>query len=252
MNPIIKNIRALSRFSAMGLMSVGIYLIWLIGSIFVSNKILWRQRIFSKWSKLAVRISKMKIEVRGNPPREPFFLVSNHLGYMDIPAIRSVIKGVFIAKSEVAKWFFVGRFVGAMGTVFVDRNNRRKILNSGERVIERIESGESLIFFPEGTSSNGEKILPFKSSFLEFAATKNLPVSYSSINYKIPGSAEKAGDKICWWGDADFLPHLWRLFQIKTFTTVITFGDEPICNPNRKELARQLHGKVSQNFIPVV
>lgn len=145
MNSIVKNIRALYRFSAMGLMSLGIYTIWLIGLLFVSNKTLWRQQIFTKWASLAVNISKMKIEVRGKLPNEPFFLVSNHLGYMDIPAIRSVIKGVFIAKSEVEKWFFVGRFVGGMGTVFVNRDNRRKILSAGNKVVEKIESGASVL-----------------------------------------------------------------------------------------------------------
>lgn len=252
MKIIVKNIRALYRFSAMASMSVGIYLFWLVGTFFVSDKIRWRQTIFSKWSKYTVKITKMKIEVRGKLPESPFFLVSNHLSYMDIPAFRHLVTASFIAKSEVANWFFVGKFVGAMGTVFVNRNNRRKILSSGDKIIEKIEKGESLIFFPEGTSSNGANVLPFKSSFLEFAAIKNLSVSYASISYRVSDGEFSTGDDICWWGDAEFISHFWRLCRIKTFTAIINFGNQPIKNRNRKELSRELHEKISEDFISVV
>ena len=194
----------------------------------------------------------MKTEVRGKLSESPFFLVSNHLSYMDVPAFRHILTASFIAKSEVADWFFVGKFVGGMGTVFVNRNNRRNILSSGEKVVEKIESGESLIFFPEGTSSGGKTVLPFKSSFLEFAAIRNLPVHYASISYRIPNGEANAGDAVCWWGDAEFVSHFWRLCGIKTFTAIINFGEKPVRNSNRKELTKELHEKISEIFEPVL
>jgi 1-acyl-sn-glycerol-3-phosphate acyltransferase len=149
-------------------------------------------------------------------------------------------------------WFLAGRIVTDMGTIFINRQNRRDIPRAGAKIIERLESGEGVIVFPEGTSTKGETVLPFNSSFLEFAAQTDLPVSYASITYKIPNDSPKAVDTVCWWDEKTFAEHLWELFQVRKFTAVINFGSEPIQNANRKELAKTLWNNVNENFIPVV
>ena len=230
----------------------GLYAIWLIGWVFIPNKLFWRQIIFQTWSKAFAKIANMKIEIIGEIPRPPFFLVTNHLSYTDIPAIRAVVDGVFVAKGDIEKWFLGGRIVRDMGTVFIDRNNRRDIPRAGEEILERLENGEGVIIFPEGTSTNGAEVLPFNSSFLEFAARTDFPVSYASISYRTPTGSPKASDVVCWWEDISFIEHLWRLFQIREFTAIINFGEETLQNPNRKELAKELRKKVSEKFIPVL
>jgi 1-acyl-sn-glycerol-3-phosphate acyltransferase len=94
------------------------------------------------------------------------------------------VDGVFVAKAEVRDWFLAGRIVRDMGVVFIDRKNRRDIPRAGEEIIKRLNDGEGVIVFPEGTSTKGEDILPFNSSFLEFASKTDLPVSYASISYR--------------------------------------------------------------------
>lgn len=248
----MKHFRAAIRFVSFVAMTLGLYALWWIGSIFFPNRIYWRQTCFRLWSRAFVKISGMRIEVVGEPPRPPFFLVSNHLSYTDIPAFRAVTEAVFVAKGEIEGWFMAGRIVGDMGTVFINRQNRRDIPRAGAKIIERIEQGEGVIVFPEGTSTRGEEVLPFNSSFLEFAAKSDLPVSYASISYQTPGDPLKAGEVVCWWEDISFLAHIWRLFQLKEFTAVITFGEEPISRQNRKELAHELRERVSEKFVPVV
>lgn len=248
----MKYIRAAFRFIAFVASTLGLYSLWWIGSFFVPNKIYWRQLAFYNWAKAFVRISRMKIETIGKPPRPPYFLVSNHLSYTDIPAFRAVLDGVFVAKGEIESWFMAGKIVSDMGTVFINRQNRRDIPRAGAEIIERLDQGEGVIVFPEGTSTKGEEVLPFNSSFLEFAAKRNLPVSYASISYKTPPGEPEAGNVVCWWEDISFGEHLWRLFQLKKFTAVITFGDEPINNENRKVLAHELREKVKEKFIPVI
>lgn len=232
--------------------TLGLYSIWLVGSLLIPNKLFWRQIIFQNWSRLFAKLANMKIETIGKVPRPPFFLVTNHLSYTDIPAIRCVADGVFVAKGDIEKWFLGGRIVRDMGTIFIDRSNRRDIPRAGEEIIKRLEDGEGVIIFPEGTSTIGAEVLPFNSSFLEFAARTDFPVSYASISYKTPKNSPKASDVVCWWEDISFFEHLWRLFQTKEFTAIINFGGETLQNPNRKELARELREKVSEKFVPVL
>jgi 1-acyl-sn-glycerol-3-phosphate acyltransferase len=248
----MKNIRAAIRYFLFVFSTLGLYSIWFIGNFFVPNKTFWREWAFYNWARSFVKISGMKIEVIGKVPQPPFFLVCNHLSYTDIAAIRAVLKGVFVAKGEIEGWFLAGKIVRDMGTIFINRQNRRDIPRAGSEIIKRIDNGEGVVVFPEGTSTKGEEILPFNSSFLEFAAQTDLPVSYASLHYKTPPGELPASETVCWWDEKSFGEHLWYLFQLKSYTAVINFGDEPVHNPDRKVLARELREKIKERFIPVV
>jgi 1-acyl-sn-glycerol-3-phosphate acyltransferase len=232
--------------------TLGLYSIWFIFNWAVPNKVYWRQVIFGAWTQSFVRLSGMKIEVSGVPPKPPFFLVTNHLSYTDMAAIRAVAKGVFVAKAEIQGWFLAGPIVRDMGTIFIDRTNRRDIPRAGELIIERLDAGEGVIVFPEGTSTKGEEVLPFNSSFLEFAARRDLPVSYAAISYRTPPGEIPASLAACWWEDISFFAHLWRLFHVSEYTAVIKFGEAPVVNKDRKALATELTDRVSQLFEPVI
>lgn len=232
--------------------TLGLYSAWFLLNWAVPNKVYWRQVIFGGWTKSFVWISNMKIEVTGVPPKPPFFLVTNHLSYTDMAAIRAVVKGVFVAKAEIEGWFLGGRIVRDMGTIFIDRTNRRDIPRAGELIIERLDAGEGVIVFPEGTSTRGEEVLPFNSSFLEFAARRDIPVSYAAISYRTPAGELPASLAACWWEDISFFAHLWRLFHVSEYTAVIRFGEAPVVNKDRKALAAELTGRVSDLFEPVI
>jgi 1-acyl-sn-glycerol-3-phosphate acyltransferase len=139
-----------------------------------------------------------------------------------------------------------------MGIVFIDRKNRRDIPRAGEEIIQRLSDGEGVIVFPEGTSTKGEDILPFNSSFLEFASRTDLPVSYASISYRTRPGDPPASTMVAWWDDISFMAHLFRLFTIRQYTAVIDFGEEPIVNPDRKQLAAELRNRVKEKFIPII
>ena len=248
----MKYLRATIRFILFLCSSVGLYSTWYIGDFIIPNKPYWRQIIFRTWSKWFVRISGMKIEIIGEKPKPPFFLVSNHLSYTDIPTLRSIIESVFVAKGEIEGWFFAGLTVRDMGNIFIDRKNPRDIPRAGADILKTLDQGEGVIVFPEGTSTKGEEVFPFNSSFFEFAAKTDLPIHYASITYQVNDDKKTAGETICWWDDTPFLVHIWRFFQLRDFKAIISFGRKTIVNPNRKELAKELWQKVNDKFIPVI
>ena len=240
------------RFVAFFALTLAIYVVWWVGSWFIPNAAYWRQLIFRLWSDGFARIAGMNIEVIGTPPKPPFFLVSNHLSYADIMALRAVVTGVFVAKREIGDWFFAGRLIRSMEIVFIDRRNRRDIPRAGAEIIKKLDEGEGVIVFPEATSSKGEFVLPFNSSFFEFAAQHDVPVSYVALSYRTPEGEIPASEAVCWWDDTTFLHHMLRLFSVPTFTAILSFGDETILDPDRKALARRLQSKVAEKFIPVI
>jgi 1-acyl-sn-glycerol-3-phosphate acyltransferase len=248
----MKYLRAIIRLKLFMVATLGLYAIWFVLRIFIPNKVYWRQLAFGTWTKSFVWISGMDIEVIGEPPSPPFFLVTNHLSYVDIAALRAVVNGIFVAKIEVSEWFLAGRIVRDMGVIFIDRKNRRDIPRAGEEIISTLSKGEGVIVFPEGTSTKGEDILPFNSSFLEFASRTDLPVSYASISYRTPVGEPPASTTVCWWEDISFMAHLFRLFKVKRYTAIINFGEESIVNPDRKQLAAELRQRVKEKFIPVI
>lgn len=248
----MRKLRSVIKFIMFFTATVSIYSVWYVGAFFIPNKQFWRQVIFHKWAQAFVLVANMKIEIIGTPPKPPFFLVSNHLSYVDIPAYRAVLPTVFVAKSDIESWLLAGRMVRDMGAIFINRKNRRDIPRAGKEIIEKIEAGEGVIVFPEGTSTGGEEVLPFNSSFLEFAAKNNLPVTYAAISYKTSDREGKASQFVCWGEDISFVDHMLRMFRLKKFTAVITFGEEPIMKADRKELAHELREKVKEKFVPVI
>lgn len=248
----MKYIRATVRFILFVASTLGIYGLWFVAEPLATDRQRWRQTIFRAWALAFALISGMKIETSGAPPAAPFFLVSNHLSYTDVPALCAAAGGVFVAKGEIENWFLAGRICRDMGAIFIDRQNRRDIPRAGRLIIERLNAGEGVTVFPEGTSTRGETVLPFNSSFLEFAAKSDLPVSYAAIRYTTPTGEPSAANVVCWWEDISFGAHLFRLFQIPEFTAHISFGEERILKHDRKELAQTLRNKVAEKFVPVL
>lgn len=248
----MKLFRSASRILMFVSATLGLYGFWWLANWFIRDKMKWRQTIFGLWTMSFVRISKMKIVTRGTPPKPPFFLVCNHLSYADIAALRVAANGIFVAKSEILGWFLAGRICRDMGTIFIDRGNRRDIPRAGAVIMERLEAGEGVIVFPEGTSTKGNEVLPFNSSFLQFAAERGLPVSYASLSYETPAGSPPASDYVCWWEDISFFAHMRRLFELDGYTAIVAFGDGPVTDPDRKKLAAELRDRVADTFTPVL
>lgn len=248
----MKYIRSIIRIPLFFALTFGIYAVWFIGDFFIPNKPFWRQLIFRYWAKGFLSIAGVKVIVSGRIPRPPFFLVSNHLSYIDIPLVRSVLENIFVTKGEIESWSLAGTMIGNFGNIYINRSNKRDIPRAGSEILETLNQGEGVVVFPEGTTTDGSSVLPFKSSFFEFASAANLPVYYASIRYETPNGFPPAGESVCWWRmESTLVGHMWEMFKMPGFEAFITFGENPIQADNRKDLAKKLHAAVSESFTPM-
>ena len=179
--------------------------------------------------------------VSGELPKSGL-LVSNHLGYLDIVVICSVAPTVFVSKAEVRHWPVFGRLATLGGTIFIQRERRTHVGEVNRKIENALADGALVVIFPEGTSSNGETILPFRAPLLEPALRGNHEISLACIRYDLDDGDPKT--EACYWGDHSFLPHLLNLLSKKSVRATLRFGKFHRTTDDRKELAGELRAAV--------
>src|SRR5262245_33918752 len=251
----MKALIAVVRLAAFTLMTFVVYVVLVTGVTIL--KLAGRRpggfkgRMIRRWARSTSAIVGMKVSVAGEPPSPPFLLVANHLSYMDIIALMTRIDCVFVAKAEIARWPFIGALCRAADTIFIERDKLRDIPRTLRRIERALGQGHGVVIFPEGTSTAGEDVLPFRPSLLEPAAQARMPVTCATVTYVTPPGAPSARDTVCWWGKAPFAPHVWKVLRLPRFEARITFGEERIIESDRKLLAERSWRAVQSRFQPV-
>ncbi len=232
------------------------YLLWLIVRVPVSPFKTARRRlrnfVVGGWGRSLAAVLGMRIETIGEPPRPPFFLVSNHLSYVDIIAFAASLQCVFISRSDIANWPGLGLLARTVGTIFITRERTQEIPRVIGQINHALDEGFGVVLFPEGTSGAGDRVMPFHPALLDPAAKANYPVSFASISYRTPPDQTPAYQAICWWGDVTFTPHVKELLKLSRFDAVITFGSHAIRSDDRKALSKSLWSAVNDQFTPMV
>jgi lyso-ornithine lipid O-acyltransferase len=194
-----------------------------------------------RWSRFACRVIGIRITTRGAMPPSGL-LVSNHLSYLDVLVLSSIRPCVFVAKRDVAGWPFFGWLARVAGTIFVDRKNRLSSPAVVGLVRDAIAGGSVVVLFPEGTSSDGSTVLPFKSALLKSAVQLRCPVASASIQYALDDGS--VADEVCYWRDMTLVPHLLNLFFKREIRSKCSFSVPKIRSGNRKEIACELRDEV--------
>jgi len=197
----------------------------------------WLQRICRR----AIRIFRLEIQSVGAIPSDGL-LISNHVSYLDILLLSSLTPAVFVAKREVKSWPVMGLLAQLGGTIFIDRQRRTHVGAVNDEIQTALDDGALVVVFPEGTSSDGRTILPFKSSLLEPATQQKHPLSVGWIGYALADG--DAGAEVCYWGDATFLSHLLNLLSKHSVHASVRFAPVKQHSTGRKELAQQLRAAV--------
>lgn len=211
------------------------------------------------WQSAVCKIFQIKVDVDGHiSSKEQTLFVSNHISYLDIPVIGRLIKGSFIAKKDVEDWPVFGFLSKLQQTIFISRD-REDAAKSKKQLDDALKAKKNLIVFPEGTSTEGVGVLPFKSSL--FAITmqdnaKNLMIQPFTIKIlEVDGRCPENQDDrdlYAWHVNMDtpLAEHLWRFAKTKGATIKLVFHPPSQANEfeNRKTLAKYCHNAVSNGL----
>jgi 1-acyl-sn-glycerol-3-phosphate acyltransferase len=194
-----------------------------------------------RWCRFACRVLGIRVTTHGAMPRSGL-LVCNHLSYLDIIVLSSIRPCIFVAKRDVAGWPLFGWLAHAAGTIFVDRQRPLATAFAVNRIHAAIAAGLAVVLFPEGTSSDGSTVLPFKSSLLESAVQLRCPVAAGTVGYALDHGS--VAEEVCYWRDMTLVPHLLNLLCKREIGANYSFSTAKVRAGNRKEIACELRDEI--------
>jgi 1-acyl-sn-glycerol-3-phosphate acyltransferase len=206
------------------------------------------------WCRRIVRSVGIRCTVEGALPGrraasgEGFeAVVCNHLSYIDILLMSATHPFVMVAKTEVRHWPLLGWLTAQAGTVYVDRGGKPETYPAVNAAMARAyRSGLPVLFFPEGTTTVGDEVLPFRRGLFHSVLRDSVEVCTAALSYDLDGSNREAtiAQNVCWWGDAAFVPHLFRFLGLRGLRASVRFGPV-VQGSDRFALSENARSKVS-------
>ena len=212
-----------------------ILFLWLFFSEQKRDKI--KCYFFHLWAKGILHILDFQVEVEGAPEQGSFW-VSNHWSYLDISILGSIQPLLFISKSDVKTWPIFGWLAIMAGSIFLNRNENRDLSRVIKPLKQKLINHMSIVCFPEGTSTDGKDVLPFKPSLFLAPIEAERPVQPVLIEYVDKNGfdiAENQRNTIAWYGSAVFVTHLWKLLSLKKGYAKVIFANSIKIEKNSKE-----------------
>ncbi len=206
--------------------------------------------------RMVLKVLNIRVEVLGAPSQQdrPLLFVSNHASWLDIVVLGSTVPLCFIAKSEIAKWPLFGTFARLQRSIFVDRSRRHGTGQVNKSIAKILSGGDPVVLFGEGTSSDGNRVLQFRSALLgglRDAMEENgrgfvQPVSIAYQKFHGIPMGRQHRDIAAWYGDMDLIPHLLRVLKEGAIDVTVAFGKvlEVAHEDDRKALSRNIESTV--------
>ena len=228
----------------------------------------WIPVLFHRVNCLALGIHKT---INGAPIRDGAVLITaNHCSWTDIVVLGSLQPLSFIAKSEVASWPIFGLFAKLQRSIFVNRTKRSATGTVAKEIAQRLKEGDAMVLFAEGTSSDGNRVLPFRSALIGAAKAamtseqngeqngngsqqkvwiQPLSIAYTALHGVPMGRQHR--HMAAWYGDMDLVPHLWALMKEGALDVTLTYGEPILFDPSvdRKEAAHAAERSVRQTML---
>ncbi|HSX76764.1 MAG TPA: lysophospholipid acyltransferase family protein [Shinella sp.] len=216
-----------------------------------------RRRVPRLWHRVACRVLGLRVRVHGAlETKRPLLLASNHVSWKDIMVLGSVADVVYIAKSEVRDWPVFGLLARLQATIFVEREQRRKTGDQVDEIARRMTDGEIVVLFPEGTTSDGNRLLEIKSSLFGAAASavphapdgvvfiQPVSIAYTGVHGMAMGRFHRP--LAAWPGDIELLPHLLAVAREGAVDVDVDFGErvDYSGDSSRKVVSRTVEARI--------
>ena len=213
-------------------------------------------RLNRAYTLLLRTILNIKVTLEGDEShleRGGYVIIANHVSYVDGIVLGSIFPIVFVSKKELRRWPVVGLWNILCGTVFIDRQHKQEIGVTVDEMIVKLKQEANILLFPEGTSSNGERMLPFQPVPLAAPLRSRsiiapITLAYKSINDRPVSPANR--DLIYWYGDMDFISHFWKLLALRSIEVLVSMQPKIECfrypdnSIGRKKLAEDCYNRV--------
>lgn len=200
-----------------------------------------RRMLIRRWSRQLLRMLQVEARFRGLPEGGlpgNLLIVANHISWLDIFVLHSVRPSRFIAKTELRRWPVLGHLVAGCGTLFLDRESRRDAHRVNRQARDVLAAGDTIAIFPEGTTTDGKSVLPFKSSLLQPIVDARGHVQPIAIRYV--GRSGAYSDAPVYIGDTTFIDSLWRVLSERSLVVELEFGPTLSTHArHRRELSRE-------------
>jgi len=202
------------------------------------------------WCRRIVDVMGIRVTVTGKLP-ESGAVVSNHLSYLDILLYSATQPFIMVAKSEIKNWPLLGRLTAQAGTVYIDRDGGPPTYPAVNRAMaEAYQRGLPVLFFPEGTTTNGEGVLPFRRGLFHSVLHNGIKLRTAALKLSINGDNNGAtvAEDVCWWGDALFGPHIFKCLGLEGLAARIDFNDAPVEGSDRFVLSENAQARVAESY----
>ena len=213
-------------------------------------------RLNRNFTLLMRAILNIKVTVEGDEgqlERGGYVIIANHVSYVDGIVLGAIFPIVFVSKKEVRSWPIVGQWNILCGTIFINRQHKEEVGSLVEEMTGKLKQGANILLFPEGTSTDGERMLPFQTVPLAAPLRSRsiivpATIAYKSIDDKPVGTANR--DLIYWYGEMDFVSHFWKLLALRSVEVLVTIQPKVECfrypdnSAGRKKLAEDCYDRV--------
>lgn len=220
------------------------------------RRLVWSTAVTSFFSRAALRLLRIDSSINGAPrPRQAggALYVANHLSYLDVLILAAQGPAVFVTSVEVRHMPLLGLLARASSSLFVERRSRSMILHDLEGIAGVLRLGLPVVLFPEGTSSNGDGVLPFKTALMAAALKTEIAVvpiciKYRSVDNRPFNPATR--DAICYYGDHTFITHFIRLCTLRSIEVSVSYLDsiDGASFHDRKQVARMAYAAIQAAY----
>ncbi len=214
-------------------------------------------RLVQFFAKVGLKLIGFRVTYKNIPSDDQHYLiVGNHLGMLDILVLAAVRPSMFITSVEMRQTPLLGQLALAGGCLFVERRSRKQIPQEVLKIRQALQDGFNVVLYPEGTSSNGEGVLPLKKTLMTAAAGTGVPILPVVINFrKVNGEpvTYKNRKQICWWGPITFLEGLTEVFKQRLLEVDFEFC-EPVkitTEEDRRSVAAQVQDRIVAAYTPI-